>query len=208
LNCLLYRRIKIFIFDVETLGKRSHSVILSMACIHFKPEDKPNHKALFEGAFFAKFDVKDQMKRLHRVAGKSTMEWWAKQCLNAKTKSFTPCPADEIFEDGYERMRAWANEKNDPTAWVFARGNLDQLVLDDIEEQIGLEPVFKYARWRDVRTAVDFLYDTHDGYVKVETPPWMDKFDPALHITKHNPIDDCVFDAMMMLYGAKNERTN
>lgn len=30
-----------FMFDVETLGKESNSVILSMACIHFDPDGKP-----------------------------------------------------------------------------------------------------------------------------------------------------------------------
>jgi hypothetical protein len=28
-------------FDVEMLGKESNSVILSMACIHFDPNNKP-----------------------------------------------------------------------------------------------------------------------------------------------------------------------
>jgi hypothetical protein len=195
-----------FIFDVETLGKRSNSVILSMACIYFDPDKQPGHKELFEGAFFAKFDVQDQMKRLGREAGKSTIEWWSKQCENVKNKSFKPNPAvDERFEDGYERMREWAKSKNDDKCWVWARGNLDQLVMDDIEEQIGLEPVFRYARWRDVRTAIDFMYNTIDGYVKVEVPPWIDAFDSSIHITKHNPIDDCVFDAMMLMYGKGNK---
>jgi hypothetical protein len=95
-------------------------------------------------------------------------------------------------------MREWAKSKNDTKCWVWARGNLDQLVLDDIEEQIGLEPIWPFARWRDVRTAVDFLYGTTTGYTKVNHPV----FDSKLHITKHNPVDDCIFDAMMLMYGA------
>jgi hypothetical protein len=31
----------------------------------------------------------------------------------------------------------------------------------------------------------------------------MDRFDPAIHITKHDPVDDCVYDAMMLMYGKK-----
>ena len=194
-----------FIFDVETLGKQSNSVILSMACIYFKPEEEPDHNKLRQDAFFAKFDVVDQMKRLHRTSGKSTMEWWAKQCDNVKNWSFKPNPdIDEKFEDGYERLREWAKSKNDNDCWVWARGNLDQLVMDDIEEQIGLTPVFPYARWRDVRTAIDFLYGTKNGYVKVVTPPWIEPFDSTIHITKHNPVDDCILDAMQLMYGEKD----
>lgn len=189
-----------FLFDVETLSKSSESVILSMACTHFIPEDKPSPEKLREDTFFAKFNVEDQIKRLHRKTGKSTMEWWAKQCENVKVRSFKPDPmVDEKFEDGYERMRQWVDSKNDPKCWVWARGNLDQLVMDSIEEQCEITPIFYYARWRDVRTAVDFLYGTSNGYSKVD----YEGFDPYIHITKHDPIDDCILDTMMLLYGKK-----
>lgn len=192
---------------METLGKESNSVILSMAAIYFKPEEQPDHNKLRQDAFFAKFDVADQVKRLNRKMGRTTMQWWAKQCENVRIKSFTPNPKiDEKFEDGYERMRQWAKSKNDNDCWVWARGNLDQLVLDSMEEQLHIEPIWPFARWRDVRTAIDFLYETNKGYIKVVTPPWMDSFDPSIHITKHNPIDDCVFDAMQLMYGEKNEQ--
>ena len=190
-----------FLFDVETLSKSSESVILSMACTHFIPEEKPSPDQLRANTFFAKFNVEDQVKRLHRKIGKSTIEWWAKQCDNVKIKSLNPNPAiDEIFEVGYERMREWVATKND-NDWVWARGNLDQLVMDSIEEQLELKPIFPYARWRDVRTGIDFLYGTTNGYCKVE----YEGFDAYNHITKHDPADDCILDAMMLMYGKKGE---
>lgn len=195
-----------FIFDVETLGKESNSVILSMAAIYFDPDKSPSYQEMYKDAFFVKFDVVDQMKRLDRKVGKTTMQWWAKQCDNVKIKSFKPNPAVDVkFEDGYEQMRQWAESKNDPRCYVWARGNLDQLVLDSFEEQLEIQPIWPFQRWRDVRTAVDFLYGVNTGYVTVEVPPWVDAFDPALHVTKHNPIDDCCYDAMMLMYGKKNE---
>ena len=191
-----------FLFDVETLAKQSHSVILSFACVYFNPDDKPSPQELLDSVFFAKLDAQDQMKRLKRVAGKSTMEWWAKQCDLVKNKSFVPNPKiDEKFEDAYERLREWADSKNDPKCWVWARGNLDQLVMDDIEEQIGLKPVFEYSRWRDVRTAIDFLYNTNRGYVGVDYPG----YDPRSFIYKHDPCYDIVDDAVQLMYG-KNQR--
>ncbi len=187
-------------FDVETLGKESNSVILSMACIYFNPDEKPTPQQLRDSAFFCKFDAGDQINRLNRAVGKTTAIWWSKQCENVRRKSFITDPSiDEKFEDGYERMRKWAQSKNDSKCWVFARGNLDQLVMDSIEEQLEIQPVFPFSRWRDVRTAIDFLYGTTSGYTKVNYPG----FDPQLHITKHNPIDDCVFDIMMLIYGEK-----
>jgi hypothetical protein len=73
--------------------------------------------------------------------------------------------------------------------------------MDDIEEQLGLDPVFPYSRWRDVRTAIDIFYDTENGYVDVSH----EGFKSELMITKHDPVDDCLLDAMMLLYG--NKRT-
>lgn len=186
-----------FMFDVETLGKESNSVILSMAAIYFNPEDKPTPQELRDNAFFVKLDVADQIKRLNRKVGKTTMQWWSKQCDNVRRKSFNPSSEDVRFEDGYEAMRQWAKSKNDDKCWVWARGNLDQLVLDSMEEQLEIDSIWKFARWRDVRTAIDFLYETNRGYCEIDYPG----FDPSLHITKHNPIDDCVFDVMMLIYG-------
>lgn len=186
-----------FVFDVETLGKESNAVILSMACVHFDPLKKPSHEDLRANAFFAKFDVVDQRKRLKRSMTPSTMEWWKKQCDNVRNKSFRPSEEDVTFEVGYERMREWASQFNEPRSYVWARGNLDQLTLDSVEEQLGLNPIFPFSRWRDVRTAIDIWYETDRGYVDVDYPG----FNSKLHITKHNPIDDCIFDAMMMMYG-------
>ena len=41
-------RIKIFIFDVETLGVESNAVILSAALIHFDVEKRPTYQDLLD----------------------------------------------------------------------------------------------------------------------------------------------------------------
>jgi hypothetical protein len=190
-----------FVFDVETLGKKSDAVILSMGCIYFDPKKKPTPEELRKTAFFVKLDANDQIKRLHRTITKSSVDWWAKQCENVRKKSFLPSKTDIKIEDGHEMMRAWSKSfAESKSAWVWARGNLDQLVLDDLEEQLSLDPVFTYNRWRDVRTAVDFLTNSSNGYCTVDYPG----FDPDIHITKHDPVDDCIYDAMMLNYGVNS----
>jgi hypothetical protein len=195
-----------FLFDVETLGVESNSVILSMACVYFKSGDTPSHQELKDSAFFCKFDVSDQVNRFGRKIDRDTIGWWKKQCKNAQIKSFIPNKDWDVpFEAGHAAMKLWVDSKNDPNCWVWARGGLDDVVLSSMERASGCENIFAFHRWRDVRTAVDFLYGTTSGYVKTEVPGWVDDFDPALHITKHNPVDDCVFDAMQLLYGVKND---
>lgn len=184
-------------FDIETMSKSSEAVILSMSAIYFDPDSKPTYNQLVDSAFFVKLDAEDQIKRLHRRADKSTMEWWAKQSDIVRKASFIPSTTDMKFEDGYELMRAWMKTKNDEKCWVFARGGLDQLTLDSMEEQLGITPIWPYARWRDVRTAIDFLYGTTNGYVQVPN------FDSQAHVYKHHPTHDAAYDIMMLLYGEK-----
>jgi len=188
-----------FIFDVETLGKESNSVILSMAAIYFDPETKPSYEDLYNSAFFVKFDAEDQVRRLSRKIGRTTLQWWAKQCDIVKAKSLNPNKALDVkFEDGYEAMRKWAESKKDDQCYVWARGNLDQLVLDSFEEQLEIKPIWPFQRWRDVRTAIDILYNTSNGYCPVNYAG----FSAESKVIKHNPVDDCAYDAMMLMYGA------
>ena len=102
-----------FMFDVETLGVASDSVVLSMACIQFDPTTNPTYKELKESAFFVKFDAKDQVNRLNRKIDKSTVEWWGKQCQNVKIKSLIPSESDVTVEDGIVQFRSWVESKSD-----------------------------------------------------------------------------------------------
>lgn len=185
------------VFDIETLSKKSSSVILSMAATYFDPVKKTSYEDLRKNSFFVKFDVDDQMKRLHRVMDKSTLEWWSKQCQNVRIKSLKPSSNDVKFEDGYAAMVEWNKALGDDKCWVWIRGSLDQVILDDMLDQIGIEPMWHFTRFRDVRTAVDFMYGSTDGYTEVN----YEGFNPFTDITKHDPVDDVVYDAMMMMYG-------
>lgn len=186
-----------FCFDVETLGVESNSVILSMACIYFRPDDKPTYKELKESAFFVKLNVRDQVENYGRKINKGTIEWWEKQCLNAKNWSYIPDKNDKSLADGISALHEWAQSKNDKGCWVWARGSLDDVILQAAERQLKVDPVFAYSRWRDVRTAVDILTTSKNGYCTVDHPDFMYERD----VTKHNPIDDCALDVMMLLYG-------
>lgn len=189
-----------FVFDVETFGKNTDAVVLSMACIYFDPVKKTTPQEMLDNAFFCKFNVEYQMRILKRSVTKSSMEWWKKQSQIARDKSIKPSPNDLKLEEGVELMRQWAKpldtNKND---YVWARGNLDQLILDGLEEEYGIEPVFYYNRWRDVRTAIDLMTGSTNGYCDVDYPGFN-----ASMIIKHDPVQDCLLDAMMLLYGKQN----
>jgi hypothetical protein len=93
----------------------------------------------------------------------------------------------------YEYMNKHTNSQKQ-TMW--ARGSLDQLVIDSLATKLGMDPLTGYAQWRDVRTAVDILYGTSNGYCGVDHP----EFERA-SVIKHHPVHDCAYDAMMLMYG-------
>jgi len=191
-----------FIFDVETLGKKTDSVVLSMACLYFDPSSKTTPQEMLDNVFFVKFDVENQIKNHGRKIDSGTLDWWSKQSEIARNKSLKRYASDTTLDNGVELMRQWAKPldivKND---YVWARGNLDQIILDAIEVDFKLKPVFQYNRWRDVRTAIDFMTGSTNGYCDVEYPNFNSQM-----IIKHDPVQDCLLDAMMLMYGkSKNE---
>lgn len=193
-----------FIFDVETLGTSSSSVILSMACIYFDPNKKPSYQDLLDSAFFVKFDAKEQINRYNRTVSKSTLEWWDKQSEGLKIQSLKPSISDVSAEVGITLFNEWVKRYPDyKKSTVWARGNLDQIVLNSLENDVKIEPILPFWLWRDVRTAVDLLYGSNTGYCEVKYPG----FD-VRKVIKHNPIEDCAFDAMMLMYGVNNNEVN
>lgn len=186
-----------FMFDIETLGIESNSVILSMACIYFDVTKQQDYQELVNSAFFVKLDVKDQIERLGRTSTKSTLEWWGGMSSEVKAVSFTPKSTDVKAEDAIEQLREWSKQfPNNDKCVVWARGNLDQMALGSLEVACNKTAVFHFGRWRDVRTAVDLMTGSSNGYAKVAN------FDDS-KVIKHNPIHDCAYDIMMMLYGNK-----
>jgi hypothetical protein len=184
-----------FMFDIETLGIESTSVILSFACIYFDPETKPTYEELLESAFFVKLDSKDQIQRLKRTVTKSTLDWWTKQSPHTQLKSLNPAPEDVQAEVALVALREWAKQFPDSNkAIVWARGNLDQMAIGSLENACKVDTVFHFGRWRDVRTAVDLLTGSTNGYCSIPG------FDES-KVIKHDPVHDCAYDAMMLMYG-------
>jgi hypothetical protein len=185
-----------FVFDVETLGVESNAVILSAALVHFDPEKRPTYQDMLDGACFVKFKAKEQAQ-LGRSISKSTLEWWKSQHEYVKKVSLDPSPNDVSAEDGiqilYDYMAKFPNAHKQ-TMW--ARGSLDQLVIDSLCVKLGMQEITGYNMWRDVRTAVDIMYGTTNGYVEVEHPLFN-----RHEVIKHHPVHDCALDAMQLMYG-------
>ena len=186
-----------FMFDIETLGIESNSVILSMACIYFDVTKQQNYQELVDSAFFVKLDVNDQRERLGRTETTSTLEWWSGQSTSAKMLSFYRSSEDVPGEIAISQLREWSKQfPNHDKCTVWARGNLDQMALGSLENVCKVPPVFHFGRWRDVRTAVDLMTGSTNGYANIPD------FDDS-QVLKHDPRHDCAYDIMMLMYGLR-----
>lgn len=185
-------------FDVETIGVESTSVILSAAIIRFDPTIKDlTYDDYISEALFVKFDVKEQVTKYNRTIDKSTIEWWSKQHDYVRKVSFIPSQEDDLPAiEGIERIAEYINTPyQENTMW--ARGSLDQMTIDSLCKVAGQELIAPYNNWRDVRTALDCLTETSKhGYCDLKIP-----FDKGSHVIKHHPVHDCAYDIMQLVHG-------
>ena len=186
-----------FMFDVETLATESTCVILSAAIIHFDPEQQPSYQDLLDSALFIKLNAKDQINRLKRVVDIGTLEWWKNQHQYVQDISLTPYKTDLSAEDGIIALHNYMNKfPNARNQTMWARGSLDQMAIDSLAKKVDMEMITPYNMWRDVRTAVDILTGSTNGYSEVDYPGFS-----RHEVIKHHPVHDCALDAMMLMYG-------
>jgi|ERR1700747_826899 len=181
------------VYDIETLCTESTAVVLSLAAVYFDPNDTLDYDELLDRALFVKFDVSEQIKKYNRTVDKSAVEWWRKQADIPRKASVEPSPNDLSLAEGLSMMDDYYNRNGRGVVW--ARGGLDQLATESLYKSLGAKPFAMFNMWRDVRTAIDLLYDSKNGYCSVPG------FDPSIHVFKHHPVHDCAYDAMMLVHG-------
>lgn len=183
-----------YVFDIETLDAESTAVVLSAALIYVNDGD--DYETMLNNACFVKFNAKIQAKEYNRSISKETLDWWGKIHPSIRSTSFDPTPEDLTPHEGIRVLKEYvAKYGRDHTIW--SRGSFDQVIIDSLCKKIDEELIFPYNNWRDVRTAVDCLCATaKNGYCDINHPTFQ-----RHNVIKHNPIHDCAYDAMMLLYG-------
>lgn len=188
------------ITDIETLGTDADSVILSLAICYIDISSVATMTPLElveyvrEKSLFVKLDAKEQLAG-GRKYSKSTLDWWASQPKATQEKSLIPSQNDASQMDAYEKIKKYIADCNGKKMHMFARGSMDEKILESFCNGLNVEPVTHWGNWRDVRTAIDVLYGSSFGYCDV------DGLTKDKDINKHNPVDDIAFDVAMMLFG-------
>lgn len=195
------RRIKIYVFDIETLNIAEDSVILSMGCVYLEDYAPKPWEDLLKNSIFIKLDAVHQIKLLNRTASKSTLEWWSKQSTFAKNKSLNRSSEDLDPITAIQRLRKFVfDNTRQQEVKCFTRGFMDVMTTEHLAKQVDQAMPWRYNNYRDVRTAIDILYpNSKNGYVEVDTKLCAGYNQGG--IIRHDPVIDCAEDAAMILYG-------
>jgi hypothetical protein len=191
---------KNYCVDIETLGTESTAVILSIAYVPFSFDEKPDYVDLLGRAKFIKLDVEQQLRDLKRTVDPGTINWWEKQCDMVRQKSFIKsnildCDVAAALNTIKSDIGATRNTWDNKDIIFWARGSLDQVVFDSLCKQVLGDMMIPFSNWRDIRTAIDLLYDDSvSGYCNVAG------FNKDV-VLKHDPVHDAAYDVLQLLSG-------
>lgn len=182
-----------YMFDIETLDTESTAVVLSAAILFFEQGD--DYETLLDKTLFVKFDSRIQIEEYSRTVSKSTLDFWKTMHPSIRATSFDPSENDLHPKQAIEKINEYIAKYGDALIW--ARGSLDQMVIDSLALKLGMDRIMPYNKWRDVRTGVECLCSSaNNGYCEVNHPTFK-----RHNVIKHDPVHDCALDAMMLMYG-------
>jgi hypothetical protein len=153
--------------DLETLGKRQNSVVLSLACVPFIFENHQYFSEYVNNGFHVKFNIKEQMSAYKRCFEKSVVDWWKDQNPEAVKRSFTPNENDVKLRDGIIDLYKFISETgfSYKNSYIFSRrSNFDFPILEHlIEDSLGLSLPYNTWNIRDSVTYIDIFAGTNNG---------------------------------------------
>ena len=184
-----------FVVDVETLDIESSAIVLSASIVYFSLEEDVDFLQLIDRSLYVKFSVIEQYEK-GRTKSADTMNWWKKQGTEIQKLCLNPSKKDLSVAEGLSRMRDYVKEHGSNDSFFWARGTLDQMVLESLARWFDEKFFANYNAWMDVRTAIRLTKSTANWRGYCEVPG----FDQSL-VNAHNPIDDVCRDALLLIKG-------
>lgn len=196
-----------FIVDIETVGTRSSSGILSLAIAHFDvDESKHNLDYLEEHSLLLKFDLKNQFDEFNRTFEQETLDWWMKQSKEVRSQSLIPSEQDILIVDGMKQINEFIKNhcQKVKDEYFWSRGQLDPMIIEDCYKVVGVPPMQpSFWMWRDIRTAIHLLYNSPRGYCEIDYPKNQQHVEQLKNL-KHDPKADIFLDVLQLFYGVSN----
>lgn len=160
------------VVDLETMGNKSYSPIISIGAVEFDIETGKTYRE-----FYMPISLKSSLD-INTKINADTILWWMRQNDDAR-KVITDVEGYNV-KFVLNEFRKYINNLNPDNLQVWGNSNrFDLGILDNSYELIGEDIPWHYYMERDIRTLVSF-------YPKIK-----EKFKNNFKGVQHNPIDDC-----------------
>ena len=184
------------VVDLETLGFRENTVILSMAMVPFQFEVVKPYEWYIENGIIVKFNVEEQIKKYKRTTCKEVVDWWKSQPMESKKLNLTPQKTDFKVIEGCQTITKFVNNSgyDQKKSYIWCRrSHFDFPKISHLYEvSAGMKVPYNDWSIRDVVTLIDVMTGTDRGQY---TP--RGGFPKSFR--KHYCLDDAAMDAYRMV---------
>lgn len=191
---MLYENVTI---DLETLDIQTSAKILSIGVVPWNQGENTTFQELLEreSSLYLKIDMNSYLSpSLSFTESTSTVEWWDKQGEAAQhvlQEEDSDVPIRVALSYLKQHLDKYVKPLSKDAGLIFCRGyDFDGGILEHAFSQCGLPLPWQYNRFRCVRTVIDTLALTRNGYVYEKNP---DGF------IKHHALHDAAKDTLTML---------
>ncbi|WP_270944364.1 3'-5' exonuclease [Vibrio parahaemolyticus] len=189
--------------DLETLDTETTAKILSIGIVPWNPGERVSFQDLCErpSSLYLKIDMNSYLSpSLNFTESNSTIEWWEKQGEAARhvlQENRIDLPIRVALEVVKTHLHAHVEPLKKDQGLVYCRGyDFDGGILEHAFQQCGITQPWLYNRFRCIRTVIDTIAGTRNGYVIEKNPEGF---------VKHHALHDAAKDTMTMLTLMENQ---
>lgn len=139
--------------DLETMGFRTSSVILTFGAVKFDPWKDTEPK----DAFYHRLEV-DRQFEIGRTMDESTMEWWGQQAEDVREEAFGEADRTRL-EDFVKELNRYLVGVDE----IWAHGTtFDIVMVESLYRDLQMPTPWSYGKVRDSRTVFGLFGDPRD----------------------------------------------
>ena len=185
----------VMVMDAESLGTKDSAVVLSYGMVITDPSVEKTFEEIYrDDTLYIKLSIKDQVSK-GRTIDKSTLEWWKKQGAEA-SHVLSPSKDDVTVEAALSMIDNFMSQKNfnpkQSTSW--SRGLIDHRWLEDMCKMVGRNSLVPFWMPREIRTQIDCLKGTKNGYI----PEIREPLENSGVLIKHHAAHDTILDYLQL----------
>lgn len=162
--------------DLETMGFRSKSAIVSIGAVAFDPDNN-----VLGDTFYTNVDLNSCLDAGLEIDG-STIMWWLDQSEAAKNS----LQSDQLpLQDALSQFSDYIHQFKNVKVWGNG-ASFDNVIMENAYLSVNMERPWRFYQDRDQRTIVDIVDSIHGRQKREKTG------------TAHNALDDAVNQAKLV----------